>query len=52
MKKYNNYTQNIRHCHTKFSQMGNQVPWKCVPPLSAILELSDDIIKTLFQNSV
>jgi len=32
----------------KFSWLGNQVPWICAP-LSAILELSDDIIKTHFK---
>lgn len=47
-KKCNNYAQNIRHSHTKFSQLGNQVPWICAPP-SAILELSSDVIKTHFK---
>ena len=47
-KKYNNYAQNIRHRHTKFSWLGNQVPWICAP-LSTILKLSDDIIKTHFK---
>lgn len=47
-KKSNNYAQNIRHSHTKFTQLGNQVPWICVPQ-STILELSDGIIKTHFK---